>query len=199
MPEAAFALWLLSRIRGYGQRDVAAGLRYLLQAADAGHLEAVWLAGQQALQRGDDVEAAFRWLRAAEGGHGAAAAKLAGLAPEFPFPDGRVLEAATALREIDPVFSLRLELAAQFGLLRHEFLLLDPRQADAGAVLVVDVRAGYGKAKRRLIRINTPAQREILQRAGLFLHAAEKVGAGAYQNLRRRFALACRRAGVEGL
>jgi len=91
----------------------------------------------------------------------------------------------------------RLELAALFVLRLHECLLLDLRHADAGDFLRVDVSARHGKARRRLVRIETALQRDALERAKRVLlpdgrPVPEDVG-GDYAARHRQFKRLCQR------
>jgi hypothetical protein len=196
LPEAAFALSLLNGIRGYTQRDPAEVRNRLLQAAEAGHPESCWLLGREVLRRNDDLGAAAWCLRAAEAGHLEAQQKLAQLAPEIVKPDAELLAAARAMLPLDMEFALRMEWAAHFALARHELLLLDPLAAEQGDFLLIDVRENFGKASRRLLRIHTPAQRDVLNRARLALPPLSILLPGEYQALRRRFTQLCGKLGV---
>lgn len=62
------------------------------------------------------------------------------------------------------MLSARLELAAHFGLSRVETLLIDPSQADRGHCLVLCISGAYGRSKRRLVLVQTDAQRAVLDR-----------------------------------
>lgn len=90
---------------------------------------------ERALQDGNDGEA---WLAAFD------AATLAQMAVD------------------QPLLAARLALAAAFGLSRAEALLLDVAAADRGHCLVVDIRASYGRSKRRLVLLRTAQERQLL-------------------------------------
>ena len=84
-----------------------------------------------------------------------------------------------------PLLAARIELASLFGLNRAEALLLDVRGADQGHCLVVDVRARYGRGRRRLVLVETARQRSALDRiARLFEGAGEE---GNYRQRLYRF------------
>jgi integrase len=85
-----------------------------------------------------------------------------------------------------PLLAARLELALAFGLSRAEALLLDVRNADRGHCLVVDIRASYGRSRRRLVPVETAQERQLLDRvAGLFEDVDCGPG-GAEGNYRQR-------------
>lgn len=131
-------------------------------------------------------------VRAAEAGHPQA---------QFLLAESIWRQAAVwALARHSLPFAARLELAFLFVLRLHECLLLDLRCADAGDFLRVDVGASYGKARRRLVRIETTAQRDALERARRLLLAdgrpvPEDAG-GNYASRRRRFVSLCRKIGL---
>ncbi|UUZ51267.1 hypothetical protein LP420_18295 [Massilia sp. B-10] len=60
------------------------------------------------------------------------------------------------------MLAARLRLAAAFKLSRAEALLLDLRAADQGHCLVIDIRASYGRSKRRLVAIASAAERALV-------------------------------------
>lgn len=55
-------------------------------------------------------------------------------------------------------------MAATFGLTKPEALLIDIKAADYGHCLVVDICAHHARSKRRLIAVQTDAQRATLNR-----------------------------------
>ena len=71
----------------------------------------------------------------------------------------------------EPWLAARMELASLFQLSRAEALLLDVNAADQGHCLVIDIRAIYGRSKRRLVLLRTAQERQALERiARLFDH-----------------------------
>ena len=94
-----------------------------------------------------------------------------------------------------PQEGLRLELGIAFGLQLHEFLCLDPYQADYGDWLRVDVRARYGKAIPRWVRIEHAWQRELLEHAQNHLPSAHGAS-GEYRKHKLRFIRACQKCAV---
>ncbi|MDQ2989536.1 MAG: hypothetical protein M3R60_10595, partial [Pseudomonadota bacterium] len=85
-----------------------------------------------------------------------------------------------------PLLAARLELAALFKLTRAEALLLDVRQADHGHCLVVDIRASYGRSKRRLVLVDTAIQRHALDRIGRLFEDVDCGPGGPEGNYRQR-------------
>jgi TPR repeat protein len=148
------------------QRNVHDAQRCLERAAEMGHRDAqcdcgnaAWRARRDGEQ--DDVRALY-WLdKAATQGCARALAMLGKVAPRTPVaPDLARLAPGVS----QPLLQARLELAALFGLSRAEALLLDVRGADHGHCLVIDIRASYGRGKRRLVRIETVQERQALDR-----------------------------------
>ena len=88
---------------------------------------------------------------------------------------------------VDGQFSAaRLELAVVFGLSRAEALLLDIRSADRGHCLVIDIRASYGRSRRRLISVETAQERQLLDRVGLVFENVDCGPGGPEGNYRQR-------------
>ena len=169
-PDAWFAL---SRIYGkpeFSQRSVVEAQVCLERAAELGHRVAQCECGMVAWrhrrhQADGDVRAVY-WLQkaAAQGCEEAqqqldrialaprAAAWLQALAPA----------ALQVLAVRQPLLAARLTLARAFGLNRAEALLLDVKAADHGHCLVIDIRASYGRSKRRLVALRTAQERQLL-------------------------------------
>ncbi|WEF32385.1 hypothetical protein [Pseudoduganella chitinolytica] len=172
----ADAWFALARIYGNGgcsQRSAAEAQACLERAAHLGHAQAQLECGLQAWrQRRDDAQhdvRALDWLqRAAAQGCAEAHAALSRIAPQ---PAGAAWAAQLAPRltreqlASQPLLAARVALAAQFHLSRAEALLLDVQAADRGHCLVVDIRAVYGRSRRRLVPIRTARQRQALDRA----------------------------------
>jgi TPR repeat protein len=169
----AEAWYALSRIYikpEFSQRNVFEAQKYLEQAAEMGYRDAQLECGNAAWRarrenENNDVRAVFWLQKAAAQGCPKAAAALRKIAP-------RVAAAWTGLgallagRELaaHPLLAGRLELALAFGLSRAEALLLDIRNADRGHCLVIDIRASYGRSRRRLVLVETAQERQLLDR-----------------------------------
>jgi hypothetical protein len=109
---------------------------------------AAWRARRE--NENNDVRAVFWLQRAAAQG----CPKAAAAAQDRAAPGGvwKVTGHAAGRDLSDyPLLAARLELALAFGLSRAEALLLDLRHADRGHCLVVDIRASYGRSRRRLV------------------------------------------------
>jgi TPR repeat protein len=169
----AEAWYALSRIYikpEFSQRNVVEAQKYLERAADMGYRDAQLECGNAAWRarrenENNDVRAVFWLQKAAAQGCARAAAALRKIAPRLPeawaglagLLSGRDLSA-------HPLLAARLELAMAFGLSRAEALLLDVRRADRGHCLVVDIRASYGRSRRRLVMVETAQERQLLDR-----------------------------------
>ena len=172
----AEAWYALSRIYvkpEFSQRNVADAQKYLERAADMGYRAAqlecglgAWRARRE--NEGNDVRAAYWLQKAAAQGCPDAAAALARIAPRLDTPahteTGLLAGCVPGLANTHPLLAARIELAALFRLTRAEALLLDVKAADRGHCLVVDIRASYGRSKRRLITIDTAQERQALDR-----------------------------------
>lgn len=172
MAEAWFALSRIYLKPEFSQRSVAEAQAYLERAAEMGHRVAQLECGLYAWRtrrNGEmsDVRAAYWLQKAAAQGCAEAESVLARIAtpPAAPGWAEAVLPLLTrALADSQPLLAARLELATLFGLTRAETLLLDVKAADQGHCLVVDIRASYGRSKRRLILLRTTQQRQALDR-----------------------------------
>lgn len=168
----AEAWYALSRIYvkpEFSQRNIADAQAYLERAADMGHRDAQLECGNNAWRgrrehESNDVRAIY-WLQlAAAQGCQQAEATLLKIAPrhaDCPF----TLQAAAGAASVgarQPLLAARLRLAAAFKLSRAEALLLDLRAADQGHCLVIDIRASYGRSKRRLVAIASAAERALV-------------------------------------
>lgn len=170
--EAWYALSKIYLKPEFSQRNVAEAQRYLVLAAEAGYCKAQLDLGMSIwrTRRGDesgDVRALF-WLQkaAAQGSEDAVKFREKHAAGVVPAPWAHlVLKKLTreALR-LHPFLVARIELAAQFGLSQPEALLIDLNRADCGHCLLVDIRADYSRAKRRLIAVQTGEERQALDR-----------------------------------
>jgi hypothetical protein len=151
----------------FADRKVADAKRYLVLAANGGHRHAQLELAQRLWRKradveGNDVQAVY-WLQkaAAQGCAEAATALRKFAATAVP-----ARWAATALRTVDaklePFIAARLMLAASFGLTERETLLLDVARADRGHCLEVVFADGSAREKRRLILLQTAAERQLL-------------------------------------
>lgn len=193
----ADAWYALSRIYlkpEFSQRCVAEAQSYLERAAEMGHVAAQLECGMYAWRnrRSDacsDVRAAY-WLQkaAAQGCAEAESAldRIAATPAEAGWLDQLVTCLTRELLESQPLLAARLELAALFGLSRAEALLLDVKSADHGHCLVVDIRASYGRSKRRLVLLRTARERQALDRIVRLFEAVDSGPDGLEGNYRQR-------------
>ncbi|MGH8809109.1 MAG: hypothetical protein ACREX0_14650 [Noviherbaspirillum sp.] len=84
------------------------------------------------------------------------------------------------------ILMARIALAARFGLSLPETLLLDLNTADCGHCLMVDIRAQYARGKRRMILVQTDAERQTLDRIALLARGIDCGPNGPEGNYRRR-------------
>lgn len=194
----AEAWYALSRIYikpEFSQRNVAAAARYLERAAGMGYREAQLECGQNAWRarrenENNDVRAVYWLQQAARQGAAEAVELLRRIAPRPATPahleTGRLLASHGAALAGHPLLAARIELAALFGLTRAEALLLDVVQADQGHCLVVDIRASYGRSKRRLVMVETAREREALDGIVRLFDAVDCGPAGPEGNYRQR-------------
>ena len=191
----AEAWYALSRIYikpEFSQRNVVEAQKYLERAAEMGYRDAQFECGNAAWRarrenENNDVRALYWLQKAAAQGCPKATVALDKLAPRQPgawvdlgaLLDGRDLAA-------HPLLAARLELAVVFGLSRAEALLLDIRSADRGHCLVIDIRASYGRSRRRLISVETAQERQLLDRVGLVFENVDCGPGGPEGNYRQR-------------
>ncbi|EJL94649.1 Sel1 repeat protein [Herbaspirillum sp. CF444] len=194
---SALAWHALARIHSrsiYSQRNLNVALQYLEKAADMGLLEAQYAFAQISWRnrRDDqlnDVRALYWWRKAAEQGDENARAAL----KEFSVEASPHIWATHAMahlndkfRNANPFLSARLELAATFGLSKPEALLIDVKNADYGHCLVVDICGYYARSKRRLVSIETEAQRSVLNRISRLFSDVDCSFSGLEGNYRQR-------------
>jgi TPR repeat protein len=190
-PAAWFALSRIYMKPEFSHRCVAEAQVYLERAAELGHCDAQLEAGMYAWRNrrheaDSDVRALY-WLQKAANQDCAQAQQLLDRITAAPH-EAAWVEGLTpaALRELaarQPLLAARLTLAATFGLSRAEALLIDVKAADHGHCLVVDIRARYGRSKRRLIALRTARERQVLDQ---ILCQFDQVDAGAEGNYRQR-------------
>jgi integrase len=190
----AEAWYALSRIYvkpEFSQRNVVEAQKYLERAADMGYRDAQLECGNAAWRarrenENNDVRAVFWLQKAALQGCAKAAAMLRKIAPRnaASWTDPALLSG----RDLSdyPLLAARLELALAFGLSRAEALLLDVRHADRGHCLVVDIRASYGRSRRRLVAVETAQERQLLDRIKRLFDSVDCGPGGPEGNYRQR-------------
>lgn len=194
LADAWFALSRIYIKPEFSQRSVSEAQACLERAADMGHSAAQLECGIHAwrTRRGDehnDVRAAYWLQKAAAQGSAEAESALARIAP--PAEGAAWADALQPLltRELlssQPLLAARMELAWLFKLTRAEALLLDVKAADQGHCLVLDIRASYGRSKRRLVLVRTGQQRQALDRIARLFEQVDCSLAGPEGNYRQR-------------
>jgi len=194
LADAWFALSRIYLKPEFSQRCVAEAQAYLERAAEMGHCGAQLECGIYAWRnrRTDehsDVRAAYWLQKAAAQGCDEAEAALARIAAA-PKESGWMASIVACLTrellESQPLLAARLELASLFGLSRAEALLLDVKAADQGHCLVVDIRASYGRSKRRLVLLRTARERQALDRIVRLFEEIDSGPDGLEGNYRQR-------------
>lgn len=176
LAQAWFALSRVYLKPEFSQRNIADAQRFLERAAEMGYREAQYECGSAAWRArresaGNDVRAVYWMQKAAWQGCAQAAAMLEKIAPRLHSPLHTETGALALRRDVSasqPLLAARLELAALFHLTRAEALLLDVKAADRGHCLVVDIRANYGRSKRRLVQIGKEERQRLDQILGRF-------------------------------
>ncbi|MQA38682.1 hypothetical protein GEV02_11010 [Rugamonas sp. FT29W] len=194
LAEAWYALSRIYLKPEFSQRSVAEAQGYLERAADMGHGLAQLECGMYAWRNrrtdeNSDVRAAYWLQKAAAQGCGEAEAALArvGAEPKTSAWAHAILNGMPReVLESQPLLAARLELAELFGLSRAEALLLDVKAADQGHCLVVDIRASYGRSKRRLVLLRTARERQALDRIGRLFEQLDNGPEGLEGNYRQR-------------
>jgi hypothetical protein len=183
----AEAWYALSRIYvkpEFSQRNVADAQKYLERAAEMGFRAAQLECGLNAWRarrenENNDVRAVYWLQKAAAQGCAEAVAALRKIAPRpeaLAYTEtGQLGQNAATLGATHPLLAARLELACLFGLTRAEALLLDVNAADRGHCLVIDIRASYGRSKRRLVMVETAQERQALDRV---VHVFDNIDCG---------------------
>ena len=194
LAEAWYALSRIYLKPEFSQRNVADAQRYLERAAEMGYEVAQLECGHNAWRarrenESNDVRAVFWLQQAAAQGNAEAGMALRKIAPRL---DDVSHTETGALRDCvgdlspHPLLVARLELAALFGLSRAETLLLDVAGADQGHCLVIDIRASYGRSKRRLVMVNTAEERQALDRIVRLFENVDCGPGGPEGNYRQR-------------
>nr|WP_314542703.1 hypothetical protein [uncultured Massilia sp.] len=191
----AEAWYALSRIYikpEFSQRNVVEAQKYLERAAGMGYRDAQLECGNAAWRarrenENNDVRALFWLQQAARQGCPKASVAVRKIAPRLP-DAWKGLAELLAGRDLSahPLLAARLELALAFGLSRAEALLLDVGSADRGHCLVVDIRASYGRSRRRLVLVETAQERQLLDRVRLLFEGVDCGPGGAEGNYRQR-------------
>ena len=191
----AEAWYALSRIyikSEFSQRSLQEAARFLERAAEMGYRDAqlelglsAWRARRE--KEENDVRALYWLKKAALQGCREALdaidriAPRAGVSPDLPSPGP-----LDKLAERQPLLAARLALAGAFGLSRAEALLLDVNAANHGHCLAVDIRASYGRGKRRLLLVQTERQRTVLAQAQRLFDGIDSSNGGPEGNYRQR-------------
>ena len=194
----AEAWYALSRIYikpEFSQRNVADAQRYLERAAEMGYRDAQLECGHNAWRarrenENNDVRAVY-WLQKAAAQDSPDAEvllrKIAPRAATAPYTEtGRLLASHADALATHPLLAARIELAALFGLSRAEALLLDVGASDQGHCLVIDIRASYGRSKRRLVLVESAHERQALDRIVRLFEQVDCGPAGPEGNYRQR-------------
>lgn len=171
-PDAWFALSRIYLKPECSQRNLAEARVHLRRAAEVGHAQAqaefgslLWRTRRDSPDQ--DVAAAGWLQKAALRGHAAARdllKKVAGPAMSGAWAIAARQRVTRQQLSLQPFLAARLELAALFGLSRTEALLLDILEADRDHCLLIDVRAARPRSRRRLILLDTAAQRQALEK-----------------------------------
>lgn len=194
LAEAWYALSRIYTKPEFSQRNVADAQKYLELAAEMGYRDAQLECGNSAWRarrenEGNDVRAVYWLQKAAAAGCAQAAAALRKIAPRAAgaaYTETGALAGTAGLAASHPLLAARLELAAMFCLSRAEALLLDVRQADRGHCLVIDIRASYGRSKRRLVLVETAQQRDAIDRIARLFANMDCGPSGPEGNYRQR-------------
>jgi len=213
-PDAWFTLARIYMRSEFSQRSASEARTCLERAATLGHRVAQFECGMGAwrLRREEeenDVRAVYWLQKAAAQGCAEAHAALERIVPPAA-ADGWTAELARLTPQVlrdqlagQPLLAARIELALQFQLSRAEALLLDVKTADRDHCLVVDIRAAYGRSRRRIVLVRTARQRQALDRAARVFEPFDSSAAGPEGNYRRRLyrlkTWLAQVAGVDGL
>lgn len=178
--QASFELYRLFRLRQFSLKNAALAQKYLETAARQGHPHGQFLCGlafiRDSVSRDSDLQAATWLLRAAKQGHAQAGSMAILLYSKKPAPPASLAaeqaRLARVLGRTRIALATRLELAQALRLTIAELLLFDPEAADGGDFVVVDIRRHNRSARRRIIAIETEAERTLLDRARRLLATA---------------------------
>ena len=195
LAEAWYALSRICIKPEFSQRNVADAQRYLERAAEMGYRDAQLECGHNAWRarrenENNDVRAVYWLQKAGQQDAPDAAGLLHKIAPRLhttPYTDtGALLALHAGALAAHPLLAARLELAQLFKLSRPEALLLDVVAADQGHCLVIDIRASYGRSKRRLVMVAPGPERQALDRIVRLFDPVDCGPAGPEGNYRQR-------------
>lgn len=195
LAEAWYALSRICIKPEFSQRNAADAQRYLERAAEMGYRDAQLECGHNAWRarrenENNDVRAVYWLQKAAQHDAPDAAGLLHKIAPRLtttPYTDtGALLALHAGALAAHPLLAARLELARLFNLSRPEALLLDVVAADQGHCLVIDIRASYGRSKRRLVMVAPGPERQALDRIVRLFDPVDCGPAGPEGNYRQR-------------
>jgi len=195
LAEAWYALSRICIKPEFSQRNVADAQRHLERAAEMGYRDAQLECGHNAWRarrenENNDVRAVYWLQKAAQQDAPDAAGLLHKIAPRLttrPYTDtGALLAPHAGVLAAHPLLAARLELAQLFNLSRPEALLLDVVAADQGHCLVIDIRASYGRSKRRLVMVAPGPERQALDRIVRLFEPVDCGPAGPEGNYRQR-------------
>ena len=196
-PDAWFVLARIYMSTEFSQRSASEARACLERAAALDHSVAQFECGMAAwrLRRDDDendVRAVYWLQKAAAGGCEQAHAALERIVPPAAGAGWTAALSrlpAQVLRDhlaSQPLLAARIELAMLFRLSRAEALLLDVKAADRGHCLVIDIRAAYGRSRRRIVLVRNARQRQALDRAARVFEPFDASVDGPEGNYRRR-------------
>jgi TPR repeat protein len=192
----AEAWYALSRIYikpEFSQRNVLDAQKFLERAAEMGYRDAQLECGNSAWRarrehEANDVRAVYWLQKAAQQGCPKASAALARIAPRetgAAYTETGAM-ASPEVSASHPLLGARLELASLFNLSRAEALLIDVKSADCGHCLVIDIRASYGRSKRRLVLVESAQERRALDLIGRQFDQIDCGPGGPEGNYRQR-------------
>jgi TPR repeat protein len=172
MAEAWYALSKIYLKPECSQRNLSEAHCYLEKAAAAGHgaaqselAIAAWRTRRD--DPGQEVRTVYWLQKAAAQGRADASVllkKIAATAVPAPWAQAAQRRLPRSFANLYPFLAARIELAALIGLSRPEALLLDLNAADYGHCMVIDIRAQRPRSKRRLILVQTAAERLAIDR-----------------------------------
>lgn len=191
------AWYAISRIymkAAFSQRSLEEAYRYLAMAAEAGDSMAQqelgsWIWRTRKDDPSKDVQAVY-WLRKAEAQGCVSAAplleKIASRAAPATWALAAQRQLANEAYKVSQVLMARIALAARFGLSIPEALLIDPARADRCHCMVIDIRNSYARARRRLILVQTPEERQALDNTIRLLEGIDCSASGPEGDYRKR-------------
>ncbi|HYD62110.1 MAG TPA: hypothetical protein VEC35_17230 [Noviherbaspirillum sp.] len=194
---SAQAWYAISRIYlkpEFSQRSLEDAYRYLVMAAEGGDCMAQqalgnWIWRTRKDDPSKDVQVVY-WFRKAEAQGCVSAApllqKIASRATPATWALAAQRQLANQAFKVPQVLMARIALAARFGLSIPEALMIDPARADRCHCMVIDIRDSYARARRRLILVQTPEERRLLDDTILLLDRFDCSASGPEGNFRQR-------------